>query len=284
MMTRQPIVVSHFQVEPLLAARRRGDKLVLTSLDLGLSQTEVHLEADRVVFPDGQWLPWATIDEIAANGTACFLVADNTASKIQAYSEEFGRFYSLMPTATAPTVLISGILMHRIKKVDPIEDTRWKIRAIAPITDRVLDTATGLGYTAIAAAKTADQVVTIELDPTVQDLARLNPWSRDLFENPKIERLYGDAFDVIQNFPENAFARIIHDPPTFTLAGHLYSTEFYRRLYRVLKRGGRLFHYIGDPQSPSGRRTTQGVIRRLQEAGFAQVSSYLPANGVIVRK
>jgi len=280
----RPIVVSHFQMKPLLDARRSGATVASISLDLERSTTDVQFTPDGVLFSDGQRLPWATIEDIAANDTACFLVESNAATKIQAYSEALNRFYSLMPTAKAPTVLISGIPMHRIKDTDPITDTRWKIRAIAPIVGRVLDTATGLGYTAIEAAKTADQVVTIELDPTVQDVARLNPWSRELFDNPKIQRLYNDAFDEIEHFDEGAFARIIHDPPTFSLAGHLYSTDFYRQLYRVLKRGGRLFHYVGDPDSPSGRRTTGGVVRRLQEAGFTQISPYPHAYGVVARK
>lgn len=278
------IVVSHFQMKPLLDARRRGDAIAETSLDLGRSVTNVQLSANTVLFPDGQSLPWPIIEDIAANDTACFLIESNTASKIQAYSQALNRFYSLMPTAKAPTVLISGIPMHRIKETDPIEDTRWKIRSIAPIVGQVLDTCTGLGYTAIEAAKTADRVVTIELDPTVQDVARLNPWSRELFDNPKILRVYNDAFDELERFRDGEFARIIHDPPTFSLAGHLYSTEFYRQLYRVLRRGGRLFHYVGDPNSPSGRRTMGGVIRRLQDVGFIQVAIYPPAYGVVARK
>jgi hypothetical protein len=73
---------------------------------------------------------------------------------------------------------------------------------------------------------------------------------------------------------------VIHDPPTLKLAGELYSGEFYRQLHRVLARGGRLFHYIGDPQSQSGKRTTPGVMRRLQEAGFSKVAPAPHAHGV----
>lgn len=72
-------------------------------------------------------------------------------------------FYSLMPTEGAPTMLISGIPMHRIKNTDPWRDTEEKIRAAGPIGVSVLDTATGLGYTASATAKMADCVTTIEL-------------------------------------------------------------------------------------------------------------------------
>ena len=81
-------------------------------------------------------------------------------------------------------MLIAGFVMHRIKDIDPMQDTLRKIATISPIGGRVLDTATGLGYTAIEAAKTADEVVTIELDPGAQQIARLNPWSQALFQTP----------------------------------------------------------------------------------------------------
>ena len=59
----------------------------------------------------------------------------------------------------------------------------------------------------------------------------------------------GDTFEVIQSFADAAFDRIVHDPPTLRLAGDLYSGEFYVDLFRVLRRGGRLYHYLGDPNS-----------------------------------
>ena len=181
-------------------------------------------------------------------------------------------------------MLIAGFLMHRIKDIDPMQDTRRKIAAISPIVGRVLDTATGLGYTAIEASKTADEVITIELDPGVQEIARLNPWSQALFHNPKIHQLMGDAYEVVQTFEDESFSRIIHDPPTFSLAGELYSGAFYQQLFRVLKRGGRLFHYIGDPKSKASGGITKGALRRLQEAGFSRVVRRPEAYGVVAYK
>jgi predicted methyltransferase len=155
-----------------------------------------------------------------------------------------------------------------------------KIKAAAPVSGEVLDTATGLGYTAIEAARTAARVVTVELDPAAQEIARRNPWSRELFDNPRITRRIGDSFQEIATFPPDAFTVILHDPPTMSLGGDLYSGEFYRRAYRVLRRGGRMFHYIGDPNSRTGASTTKGVVRRLQEAGFSRVVPKPEAFGV----
>src|SRR5205823_5246081 len=130
--------------------------------------------------------------------------------------------------------------------IDPSEDTRRKIAAAGPPRGRVLDTCTGLGYTAIAAARTADNVVTVELDPTALEIARLNPWSRGLFDNPRITQVLGDSGERVGEFPDGSFSLVMHDPPTFSLAGDLYAGAFYRQLFRVLAPGGRLFHYIGQ--------------------------------------
>ena len=181
-------------------------------------------------------------------------------------------------------MLVAGFVMHRIKDIDPMQDTKRKISAIAPVVGRVLDTATGLGYTAIEAAKTADEIVTIELDPGAQEMARLNPWSQALFDNPKIRQVMGDAYEVVQTLEDASFSRIIHDPPTFSLAGELYSGAFYRQLHRLLKRGGRLYHYIGDPDSKASGGVTRGALRRLQEAGFTRVVRRPEAYGVVAYK
>jgi predicted methyltransferase len=158
------------------------------------------------------------------------------------------------------------------------------MKAVAPLVGRVLDTTTGLGYTAIEASKTASEVITVELDPAVLEIARLNPWSRALFDSPNITQLVGDSAEVVHEFHDGYFTRVIHDPPTFSLAGELYSQAFYRQLYRVLKRGGRLFHYIGDLDSKLGSRVMKGAVRRLQDAGFQTVRRVPAAFGLAAYK
>lgn len=278
------IVLSYLQAEKLLQARGRGKASAMVSPDLGLTTFEVEIEPGGARFPENQLITWEDLEKISASERGCFLVEGQTLRKIQVFCETTNRFYSLMPTCGAPTMLISGIPMHRIKGVDPHQDTLRKIKSIAPIRGQVLDTATGLGYTAIEAAKTAQRVVTIELDPAVLEVARLNPWSGALFENPRITQLVGDSFEVIYGFEDEAFARVIHDPPTFSLAGELYSGAFYHQLFRVLGSGGRLFHYIGDLESKSGRTVARGAMRRLQEAGFSRVFRRPGAFGLVAYK
>ncbi|HLZ07797.1 MAG TPA: spermine synthase, partial [Chloroflexota bacterium] len=121
-------------------------------------------------------------------------------------------------------------------------------------------------------------------DPVIQEVARLNPYSRSLFENPKIEQRFGDSFEVVDTFENSSFSRVIHDPPMFALAGQLYSAEFYRQLHRVLNSHGRLFHYIGDVSGGSAKRVAQGATRRLLDVGFTRVTLRPETFGIVAEK
>ncbi|MDY7011499.1 MAG: methyltransferase domain-containing protein [Planctomycetota bacterium] len=194
--------------------------------------------------------------------------------KISQFSEVTQRLYTLRPTQTWPALEISGVLMHRIKGTDPKEDAEAKIALISPVRGAVLDTCCGLGYLAILEAKTAESVTTIEKDEMVLEMARLNPYSREIFENPRINLVCGDSAELIRRFGDAAFDIVSHDPPTLSLAGELYSDVFYEQLFRVLKPGGKLLHYTGTPGSRRRRIDIPGsVARRLKKIGFAKVES-----------
>lgn len=277
------IVLSHFQVEPLLDAQRKNRSEAETSTDLGLTKTRVVLDAEGVQF-SGERLRWDDAEKIARDENSCFVLDATEISKIKAFSEMTNRAYSLYPTSSAPTMLVAGFPMHRIKDIMPERAAHAMVKTLAPLSGNVLDTATGLGYTAIEMAKNARHVITIELDPAAQEIAKQNPWSRDLFNNPKIEQRIGDSFEIVPTLAANSFDAILHDPPTMALAGDLYSEEFYRELFRVLRRGGKLFHYIGDPESKFGANITRGVVQRLKDAGFKKVQPAAYAFGVIAWK
>jgi predicted methyltransferase len=278
------VVLSHYQAEIALHAKRAGVDQVAISLDLGLHTTQLPLMTAGIPIDDDTVIKWEDIETIAKSKSGCFLMDAGLPSVIQCYSEVTDRAYSLYPTSGAPTMLVSGIPMHRIKDTDPHQDTLEKLHSIKPVVGQVLDTATGLGYTAIQAAKSAEHVTTIELDPAALQICRRNPWSQDLFDNPKISQIVGDSFDVVAAMQSASFSRVIHDPPAFSLAGDLYSAEFYKELHRVMRNRSQLFHYIGDPESKSGRNITAGVVRRLEEAGFKQVRRAARAFGVVAVK
>jgi predicted methyltransferase len=276
------IILSHFQANHLIQSKDHN-QTVLVSPDLGLSEVEVMLNGG-VFFPDNEYVSWETIAKIIKNKNSCYAIIKGGAAKVQEYSETLGRVYTLYPTESAPTMLVSGIPMHRIKRMNPWDDTRNKIKAFSRVGGHVLDTATGLGYTAILAAESASQVTTIELDPAAQRIAAYNPWSQKLFNDPKIKQVIGDTSEVINNIEDRIFTGIIHDPPMFSLAGALYALVFYQQAYRVLKPDGRMFHYIGNPESKSGGRMTRGVIKRLKRAGFSRVIPQPAAFGVMAYK
>lgn len=278
------IILSHVQAQLLLNAKDNNLEFIQVSLDLGMTSVQVKLEDPGVRFEKDRSLGWEEVKSIAASPSSCYVIEHGKPRAIQFFSEETNRLYSLYPTAGAPSMLVSGIPMHRIKGTDPYQDTLEKIRTLKPVVGQVLDTATGLGYTAIQAARTAGQVVTIELEPIVLQVCRFNPWSQELFDNPRITQIIGDSFDVVARMEAGCFTRIIHDPPAFRLAGDLYSGEFYAQLFRVMRNHAKLFHYIGDPDSKSGHNLTAGVIRRLEQVGFKQVRRAPRAFGVVAVK
>lgn len=279
------MILSHYQASPILVAKDHQLEEVTTSLDLGLSEVTLPLTAAGLQLPNGLTLTWAQLEAITADENGCYQLIDGQIEKVNLFSEELQRAYSLFPTLSAPTMLVSGITMHRIVDCDPHQDTLNKIKAAGKIYGDVLDTTMGLGYTAIQAAQTAASVTTIELDPTVVEICRANPWSHQLFTNDKITRKIGHAWDVIEDeFEDGRFSVILHDPPMFNMAGELYSQEFYAELHRILKPKGRLFHYIGNPDSKSGATVTRGTIKRLHDAGFRKVSPRPRAFGVLAVK
>jgi len=227
-----------------------GGSLLLGSLRLRASELRSVVEKEDAVF---------------------FFDYEGLGIKVAFYRE--GRYYKLrcLGEGLAPTLEISGIHMHNIVGTDPWSDARRKVKLVSPGRgDLVLDVCTGLGYTAINAVECGAEVVSIEKDPAVLEIAEYNPWSWGL-SNPRVTLLLGDAFEVVADLPEDLFDAAIHDPPRFSLAGELYSLEFYRRLRKVLKRGARLFHYTGWPGKHRGLNIQAGVARRLRAAGFRVV-------------
>ncbi len=243
-----------------------------TSLDLGRTQTAVSLEGNLVRLSGEDRVSLDDLRMIANCEDAVFAVSDDAVEKVIRFSEATSRTYKLRPTADWPALEISGILMHRIKGTTPKKDAEAKLRLVSPVRGAVLDTCMGLGYTAILAAPTAQSVTVIEKDQNVLEMARLNPYSRPLFDDPKIKVIHGDATEVVTGLGTAAFDIVNHDPPTLSIAGELYSDAFYAELLRILKPGGKLLHYTGAPGS-RGRRVdlNASVTRRLARVGFVKV-------------
>lgn len=263
-----------------------GATTVTTSLDLDRSRTELPVEDGTVWFPDGQSLRLEALSEVVENPDAVYVVLDDELAKVTWFSEETNKVYTLRATDGWPALEISGILMHRIKDTDPQADAASKIATIGPVRGRGLETCCGLGYSAIIAARTADRVTVFEIDPEVLRMARLNPYSAPLFdEDGPIDVRNEDIVEAITGLGDRTFDFVIHDPPTLAVAGDLYGDDFYRELLRVLRPGGRLFHYTGDPGSRSRGQDLPGSVKqRLAALGFERVRLEPEALGVSARK
>ena len=289
-------VLSHFEAAQFLSLRTKAKSLSSAqvingpfSVDIGsrsiesifissegISKTEYENGDDTTIGPT--LATWEELKKMSKKGKSgayeCFKDGKSVPQKIAGISEQTQVTGSLHPCEQnkAPTLILGGFGMHRFKNTDPQADTIAKIKAIGHLYGHVLDICTGLGYTAIGAAKfdKVEKVTTIELDPLVISIQRRNPWSKELFENEKIERLQGDGVDVIKQLSSNRFSVVIHDPPTQRLAGQLFSEEFYKEIRRVMRTDGKLFHYIGDPDSDESGRLFRGVEKRLRRVGFRQ--------------
>jgi len=262
------MLIDTFEARRILEAFEEGRDSIVAFFDLRFTQEEVRFREGKIVIGEISYDP-KVIRKIAKN-PAVFLVEDPP--RIIAFFDE--SYYKLEPIEnTAPTLEIDGIRMHRTKYLTPLEDARNKIKLVAVAEgEDVLDICTGLGYTAIESYRKKARVITIEKDPNVLEIAEYNPYSRDLFkgiEERKITLLNEDASEAIKSFADNSFNIILHDPPRFSLAGELYSKSFYRELYRVLREGGRMLHYIGKPGARyRGKDFISGIEQRLTDVGF----------------
>lgn len=252
--------------EALRAARDAGDESWRGSLDLGRSEDDVALAPDAwswrgVRYPYPERLKDRTIHYWDGEG---FVPASRYA----------GALIKLVPTGWGPpTFEIDGIKMLPTAKTSPLEDARRKVALVEPRGRAVLDTCGGLGYFAACCLEAgAAHVRSFEKNDTVLWLRTLNPWSPDPEAPESGGRLHlaqADATRAVAGLPDASFDVALHDPPRFGIAGELYAQAFYDQLARVLRRGGRLFHYTGTPNAlTSGRDVPREVARRLEKAGF----------------
>ncbi len=261
----------------ILVAYDAGATEVEVSLDLGVTTQQIKL-ADQ---------PWniEQLEKIARDVNSIHFINDDGIFKAALSGEHF---YKLMPVVKnqAPALLIDGILMHRVKETTPMEDATMKAELCARQGIDMLEVCTGFGYASIACLrKGIRSMVTIEKDENVLELARLNPWSRRLFSDDRVKIINADAAREIRNLDEKSFHAVMHDPPRFSLAPELYTTEFYSQLYRVLKRKGILLHYVGSPGSKHRKRDIQkGIMKRLREVGFRDVVRKEEVLGVLAVK
>ncbi len=252
--------------EALHAADASGADAWTGSLDLGRSRGEARLHDDAWEWR-GDRYPWPG----KLKDRTIYHWDGDEFAPVSRYS---GALIKLVPTEWgAPTFEIDGIKMLPTSKASPIDDARRKVALVQPQGKVVLDTCGGLGYFAACCLEAgAARVDSFEKNEDVLWLRTLNPWSPDpeaATNEGRLRLTHADVSQAIEAIPDASIDSLLHDPPRFGIAGELYSQVFYDQLARVLRRGGRLFHYTGTPNAlTSGRDVPGEVLKRLQKSGF----------------
>ncbi|HJS34055.1 MAG TPA: SAM-dependent methyltransferase [Pseudoxanthomonas sp.] len=250
----------------LLAARDRGDTAWHGSLDLGRTLADARLEAGT-----WQWRDAAYPYPDRLKDRTLYYWDGEDFSPISRYA---GSLIKLVPTEWgAPTFEIDGIKMLPTSKESPLDDAQRKVALVEPHGKVVLDTCGGLGYfAACCLAAGAARILSFEKNADVLWLRTLNPWSPDPDapgHGGRLQLAHADISQAITQVADASVDAVLHDPPRFGIAGELYSQAFYDQLARVLRRGGKLFHYTGTPNKlTSGRDVPGEVAKRLDKAGF----------------
>jgi uncharacterized protein len=265
--------------EALIAARDADADEWIGSLDLGRANSSALLQVDTWQWK-GQHYPYP---HKLKDRTIYYWDGD----EFVAVSRFSGSLIKLVPTEWgAPTFEIDGIKMLPTSKESPFEDARRKVALVEPRGKVLLDTCGGLGYFAACCLEAGvARIQSFEKNPDVLWLRTLNPWSPDPDEpanGGRLQLAHADVSQAIVQVADASVDALLHDPPRFGIAGELYSQVFYDQLARVLRRGGRLFHYTGSPNKlTSDRDVPREVAKRLEKAGF---KAQLALDGVLATR
>jgi len=265
--------------DALRSAREAGADAWTGSLDLGRSNDEIRLAMGAWQWR-GQRYPYPS----ALKDRTIYHWDGEEFAPVSRFS---GSLIKLVPTEWgAPTFEIDGIKMLPTAKTSPVEDAQRKVALVEPRGKIVLDTCGGLGYFAACCLEAgAARIQSFEKNEDVLWLRTLNPWSPDPdapASGGRLQLAHADVSKAIAQIADASVDALLHDPPRFGIAGELYSQTFYDHLARVLKRGGRLFHYTGSPNKlTSSRDVPREVAKRLEKAGF---KAQLALDGVLATR
>lgn len=255
-------------LENAIAASKSTTKI---SLDLGLTERDVALSENKIVLNKKKYpIPTLKKDE-----KTCFILQEDEEefARIRFAGSETSQIYELVETAGRPMLKVSATPFHKWDFIKRIE--KDELQGV------VLDAGTGLGYTAIAAAKTAKRIITVEYDSHILEMHKFNPWSK--LDLPNIEIVEEDICRFMPSVPDATFDAIILDGGTPRSSGHFFSLENYTHMRRTLKPGCTLYHYLPNHGQMRGRDFPAEVMKRLETAGFTDIKRYKEDNYVVAK-
>ena len=261
-----------------LAAMQRDEPSVHISVDLNLTRSTFPLCDDTLILDTHNRLSRAQLQQIAGKANRIFFLEDG---EIEILENREDGYCKLVPTDQAPLLEIDGVKMHIAKGINPFESAGQMAAQVVRKGGRILDTCSGLGYSASSALNLgAREVISVELNAAVMSLRIKNPWSRRIF-GAGIHLVHANIAEYIRDLATESFDAVIHDPPRISLAGQLYGESFYREIHRVLKRRGLLFHYTGNPHRVQhGSSFIDHAAQRLMGAGFTNVKKVVNLMGI----
>ncbi len=270
------MIIAYKDFQDLKLSAATGAKEFDLNVNLGKKRIKVKIENGYALFPG---LEKILISQ-KIKEKFLYLIKEDELLPIAFFSENTNYYYKLTPTADWPTVSISSVPMHKISLSSPRCDVEAKVRFLKPKGVH-LDTCAGLGYTAILASREAFSVYTFEKDENIVEIASINPFSEELFNQKNIIFKNADIKDEIDNFDNDYFDSILHDPPTFKISPVLYSQDFYSKLYRVLKKGAYMYHYTPLVGIKKKRDYPAQVKKKLISVGFKVINYDEVAQGFL---
>ncbi|SQD96779.1 putative spermidine synthase [Parafrankia sp. Ea1.12] len=163
------------------------------------------------------------------------------------------------------------------------DEHRYTEALVAPALARdparvlVLGGGDGLAARELLRHPTVRQVVQVELDPRMIELARTTfaRLNRAALNDPRVRVVVADAFRWLRDPPPEPFDAVVVDmpDPDTPALGRLYSQEFYGLVRAVLAPGGLLTVQAGSPYAtPSAYWRTVSTVRA---AGLATTSYHV---------
>ncbi len=263
-------ILSSKELREINQAIEQNKEEIEASLDLGITRIKVKLNKEGFFLNDKLIKP----KKIKETDKSCYLIKNNQLEKVQYFAD--GKLYKLIPTNFRPILKISGTSMHKKEFLEQIRKDKLK--------GAILDSGTGLGYSSIIVSKTAEKVITIEIDENVIEIAKLNPYSKELFTNKNIKQIIGNIVEEIKRFHDKEFDFIIFDAGTVKGSEDFFSLNNYKEAFRVLKHRGKLYHYLPKHQYRRGRDFASEVISRLKTAGFKRTYRNKEGSYIIAEK